>query len=239
MKWLFVAMLAVNVAFALSHTVFGDERPVAQKLAANPLPDHVNRLLLAELGDWRLRERSATGATVAAADTGQPTSVDDTGASDSRTGLGTVCLSVGPLANAEDVERVGNWLGVLSMAPALRHIERREISRFWVFSPPMPTPAAALEWVQEIAAEHVEDIYVIPGGDMANAVSLGLYSHKSSLDRRLAELAAKGYQPSTTLRYESKTASWYDLELDEGEEYLYAAFLTAFPDLEASEVSCS
>jgi len=212
---------------------------VAQKPAAKPLPDPVNRLLLGELGESRLRERNATGETVAAADTGQPASVDDTGASDSRTVPGTVCLSVVPLANTEGVERVGNWLGVLGMAPALRHSERREISRFWVFFPPMPTRAAALEWVQEMAADHVEDIYAIPGGDMANAISQGLYSHKSSLDRRLAGIVAKGYEPSTTLRYESKTVSWYDLEFEEGEEYPYAAFLTAFPDLEASEVSCS
>jgi len=42
-------------------------------------------------------------------------------------------------------------------------------------------------------AQGIEDIIVVPKGDMANAISLGVYSRTEFRDRRLKELNAKGH----------------------------------------------
>ena len=105
--------------------------------------------------------------------------------------------------------------------------------------PPFETRTQALEVVEQMVTDDIQDIYVIPRGDMANAISLGLYSREASLDRRLTELNQKGFQPSVAPRYESKKAAWYDVELDADITYSADDFSANFPDVESTRRRCS
>ena len=238
MKWVFVLMVLTNVGFAVWRTGFSEPQ-ATESVAAVTLPSHINRLLLiGELEEERLRERDGS-----AGETTEPTTVatvldpDDNGSSQAAPST-TSCYSIGPLDNSEQVDRVGAWLVSLGGRSVLRVSERREISRFWVYFPPFPNRAEAIERVEQMVEANIEDIYVIPRGDMANAISLGLYSHESSLQRRLTELRSNGYDPSFAPRFESKKASWYDVTFDRDFDYPMEAFGDAFPGLEATANHC-
>ena len=237
MKWIFAAMILVNAGFAA--WAANREIPVASSpSAATTLPDHVNRLLLlSELDENPLRERAPSRP----ADTEETahTSVDSLARVHSQSQPAEICLSVGPLANVEDVERVGTWLASRGGVSTLREGERREVSRFWVYFPPFQNRDAAITRVQQMQGDQIDDIYVIHRGDMANAVSLGLYSRRESLDRRLSELRSKGYEPSIERRYESKKSSWFDVSFPAGITFPKEHFVAQFPSVEASESRCS
>jgi hypothetical protein len=239
-KWLVVLMLLVNAGIAIWQVNFAVPPRNDSVTAPVALPGYVNRLLLlSELEEERLRERTAVEIDVQ-----QPPSDDGVAMSDAdelapESAGSSLCFSVGPLSSAEDVERVGDWLASLGGVSDLRESERREVSRFWVFLRPFASRAEAREQVEAMELNSIEDIYVIPRGDMANAISLGLYSHESSLERRLAELKSKGFEPEVEPRYESRKASWYDVQF--GGEFAYPIdnFTEAFPGVEASKTRCT
>jgi len=231
-KWLVVLMLLVNAGIAIWQVNFAALPRNDSVTAPVALPGHVNRLLLlSELEEERLRERTAVEINVP-----PPSDADEVAPESAGSSL---CFSVGPLSSAEDVERVGDWLASLGGVSDLRESERREVSRFWVFLRPFASRAEALEQVEAMELNSIEDIYVIPRGDMANAISLGLYSRESSLERRLAELKSKGFEPEVAPRYESRKASWYDVQF--GGEFAYPIdnFTEAFPGVEASKTRCT
>ncbi len=238
MKWIFVAMLLVNAGFAVWAT--DREVPVdPSPRAAATLPGHVNRLLLlSELDEKPLRERSPTDLTRNVEEMGQ-LGAGNLNPDQSQGAPAAICLSVGPLVNLEDVDRIGGWLTSRGGVSTLREGERREISRFWVYFPPFQNREAAIIRVQQMQDAQIDDIYVIHRGDMANAISLGLYSRRDSLDRRLSELRSKGYEPSIERRYETKKSSWFDVLFPAGITFSREHFVSAFPSVEATESSCS
>ena len=238
MKWIFVVMLLVNTGFGV--WAFNREAPVeAAPNTAAVLPGHVNRLLLLEeLDENPLRERVSVNPTN---DT-QPTTqlgVDSLGSGPSQHKPTELCFSVGPLASPEDVDRIGTWLASRGGVSTLREGERREISRYWLFFPPFQDRDTALARAQQLQDDQIDDIYVIHRGDKTNAISLGLYSQRESLERRLRVLRSKGYEPSIERRYETKRSSWFDVSFPPGITFSRAHFVSTFPGTEASEANCS
>ena len=238
MKWIVIAMLFANAGFA----VWAANREVSVEVspsAVSALPGHVNRLLLlSELDENPLRERIPNELTHELAGSSLP-SPENGNSDQSPANRMEICFSVGPLASVEDVDRIGTWLTSRGGVSTLREGERREISRFWVYLPPFQNRDAAITRVQQMRDNHIDDIYVIHRGDMANAISLGLYSHRESLDRRLGELRSKGYEPSIERRYETKKSSWFDVSFPAGITFSRDHFVLAFPSVEATEASCA
>jgi hypothetical protein len=227
MKWILYLLLASNASF-LAWQVNRDPPPPPPEPVSRFA--HVNRLLLvSEVAGEELRERvppKEGPLEVAAAST----------AADALE-VGP-CYSVGPLSDAEEVERMAEWLREREGKAALRADERREIALYWVYLPPFDDAAGARAIVEEMKGRGIEDIFIIARGDMANAVSLGVYSRKSSLERRLDELRGYGYEAVVAPRYRTKKATWYDVRFEPGFEFPADRFTLAFPSAQAREVSC-
>ena len=235
MKWIFWSMLLVNLGFATWRINYAAPAQAPSSTTVLPLPGHVNRLLLlSEFDESPLRERSGSASSATEETPGSESESDELMLA-RRAGL---CLSVGPLVNLADVERVGVWLQSRGGQSTLREGERREISRFWVYFPPFPDRDAAVNRVEQMRRDLIDDIYVIPRGDMANAISLGLYSRRESLERRLQELRKKGYEPSIVPRYETQKASWFDVTFPAGITFSGEHFVATFPRVEATKTKC-
>ena len=140
-----------------------------------------------------------------------------------------LCLSVGPLRSDRDIEEVGDWLRREGGSFELRVGERREITLYWIFIPPFETAARRTREATKLRAQGIDDIAVIPGGDMANAISLGVYSRRTTLERRLAELHELGHDPSLVPRFKTQKASWFDVAVSRGFEFPRRFWLNAFP----------
>lgn|GEM_PF-873006 len=238
MKWVFYLLLLANALF-FSWELRHLEPPRASVAAVVPSagPAFVNRLLLlSEVSKSELRERGVPlpAEPDVSASTASTPATD--GAADASAGL---CFSIGPLAADFDPAALRAWITELGGVANLRIGERRERALYWVYFPPLQSREAAIKRVEGMRGEGIGDIYIIPKGDMANAVSLGVYSQRRSLERRLNELRAKGYEPSIVPRYRTRRASWLDVAFRSGFEWPGERFIGRFPELEFSQATCT
>ena len=236
MKLIFATLVLLNVGFFAWQHQQSESPPVTERAEAS-IPDGVHRLmLLAEVDTSELRPRAASAVSPR-----RETEVAADGDNHPNSELGTqsrMCLSIGPLDTDDDIKPMRKWLADQGGISILRIGERRELATYWVYFPPLPSKSAAAEQLREMEEHGIEDIGVIPRGDNANAVSLGVYSRRSSLERRLAELRTKGYQPSVTPRYRTQKASWLDVEFPQGSTFPEKDFADAFPSAEVMPTSC-
>ena len=151
---------------------------------------------------------------------------------------GTTCLTVGPLGEDAPVDAVGEWLKGLGAEVEVRSDERREVALYWIYFPPTATRAEAVTQVERMRAEGIDDVLVVPKGDMANAVSLGVFSRTDSRDRRLKELNDKGYRPSIAPRYRTKRATWVDASAPIG-SVSPDTVRQRWPDLAVAPTACA
>ncbi len=263
MKWVFYALLALNIWYFAAHFSAVQVEPVALA-PVPPQSNHINQLLmLEELEAGELQQRNeADGSVDAAVATGtaaddstrQPAGREASIAPRAIVKASTVpyprssapnappegvCLSFGPLDDGALISQMRTWLGVRGGHTELREHERRELFRYWVYFPPFTSHAQAAQRVSGMRAKGIDDIFIIPRGDMGNAISLGVYSRRDSLHRRLDELRRKGYEPSVVPRYKTERAAWLDAVFPKDARLELAAFNQTFAGIEVSDAKCT
>lgn len=248
MKWMIVILVLANAIFfgwqlSRDQDPGFDSKPAPQTSSAAM----VNRLLLvSEVESGVLRERrnlpgqapqsSAAPVTEGSADTGPAVSLGEVLAMPAPGDR--ECYTIGPLNNEDDISALSAWFRAQGSAATLRNDERREVVSTWVFIPPLESREAADAHVREMQAANIDDIYVIPRGDMANAISLGLYSQEETLRRRITQLEERGFEPSVLPRYRTATASWFDVTASAQQPMTVGVLDQIFPDLIIRQVAC-
>jgi hypothetical protein len=249
-KWVIACLVLMNVVFF--GWQLGRDREVI--VADDPQPPAttsamVNRLLLvSELERGVLRQRRSVPVSkpspspqppveVAKVDTETaPAPVDETPAVPAESDV--ECYTLGPLDNEDDISALSAWFSAQGSQAKLRTDERREVVSTWVFVPPHESRDAADARVREMQAANIDDIYVIPRGDMANAISLGLYSQEESLQRRVSQLEQRGFTPSVLPRYRTVVASWFDVTTSAAQPMTVGVLDQIFPGLIVRQVAC-
>ena len=149
------------------------------------------------------------------------------------------CYSVGPLAEGTDQQAVAQWLSEQGAHAELREDERRELARYWVHLPPLDSLESAREQVVALRSAGIEDLHVIRRGNMANAVSLGLYSRKAHLERRVTKLKRAGIEPKVQERYRTYKSSWFDVVAPADSPLNDEALAERFPEVESRSRVCA
>lgn len=148
------------------------------------------------------------------------------------------CFTLGPLTADAPVREMSRWLTQAGATVDVRTDERREVALYWVFFPPRTSRALAIAEVTRLRGEGVTDVIAVPKGDMANAVSLGVFSRTESRDRRVREMNQRGYQPSVSPRYRVKRASWIDVSVV-ANTLTTSSIQARWPDVEISPKPCA
>jgi len=78
---------------------------------------------------------------------------------------------------------------------------------FWVYLPPLPNKKQAIRKLKELQKRKV-DSFVITEGELANGISLGLFSKKESVDRLLAGLKKKNITPTVKTMQRTRDQYW-------------------------------
>jgi hypothetical protein len=67
-----------------------------------------------------------------------------------------------------------------------------------------------METIKDLRNKGASDFRLITGGNLANAISLGVYSSQASVNDRLGELQEKGYTPVVVPYATGKRIFWVD-----------------------------
>jgi hypothetical protein len=79
----------------------------------------------------------------------------------------------------------------------------------------LPTRDEAESALKTLTANGIADVYVMPGNDPPNVLSLGVFSDYQRAQRRLDEVRALGLTPRIDDRKRSGSVYWIDVELQE------------------------
>ena len=165
-----------------------------------------------------------------------------------------------PLARrggAESVDKSCFFLGGFDEASIAHALEQRLLSLdidvqvepideaagidYWVYLPPLVSRQASLRQLRELQSRNI-DSYIITVGDLANGISLGIFSRKDSAESVVARLKGVDYTamirelPRTHRRYWVRIAGASQQLLTDA---LLAEFMRGFPGLEHQQIPCS
>jgi len=172
MRWIFFSLLMVNVVvFAgaqwrllvdngakgsdVSHAVF--QEPILASLT-----------LLSELD-------SVSGEIESIRIADSDVSEDTSGVNRSQ------CTLVGPFTNKNKAKTFVEQLSVLGVESKVKNLLVSSSVGFWLYLPSQSSRKEVLRRLSELQRQGV-DSYIIPDGDLANGISLGMFSQRSRAD---------------------------------------------------------
>lgn len=147
------------------------------------------------------------------------------------------CLELGPIA-AGDAGRAEEAVGAIAagLKVAVRRLE--EPARWWVYLPPLPTRAAAVQRAAELRKQGVEDFSLVNDDPQwRNAISLGVFRTEEAAAKRADELRRRGLRGIEMASRESAGARVY-VQLRDAPEPVRARFgelRDGFPGAEVRE----
>jgi hypothetical protein len=139
------------------------------------------------------------------------------------------CAIAGPFPDSETATSFQTDVNALGGITELQSEEFPISSTWWVHLPPFPTEDAAAVVLRDLQAKNI-DSYYIRTGELAGAISLGVFSRSARAAIAQQELSAQGYSPSVreivrsgtrfnvSLRLENQqirqASEWSDLQAD-------------------------
>jgi hypothetical protein len=125
------------------------------------------------------------------------------------------CTSVGPFADLPQASQAQAALRAAGFQPRQR-MEQGEIwAGYWVSVQGLATRDAAESALKTLAANGIADVYVMPGSDPPNVLSLGVFSDYQRAQRRVDEVRAIGLTPRIDDRKRAGSVYWIDVDLME------------------------
>ncbi len=130
------------------------------------------------------------------------------------------CFTYGPIA--EELQAVGlsDWFKSRWAKTNMYHTDEHGKHMFWIYLSPEQSRNDAMETIQTLERQGVNDYRLINRGNLENAISLGLFSSQAAVNKRLQELEKKGYNPVIVPYYDGKRVYWLDVMLQVDENTL-------------------
>ena len=155
------------------------------------------------------QERPVTPATEAVADKPAESAVEKS-PTVSADFLVSHCFTMGPFAEKKAANNVTTLLAGEGIHATRRETSQRESVGYWVYLPPFSSRKQARNMENLLTQKGVKDFLVIPGGVMENAISLGVFSRRSSASRRVAELQDNGINALIKQNFDTTVLYWLD-----------------------------
>ena len=113
-------------------------------------------------------------------------------------------------------------------------------TRHWVIFPPLPSPESAAAKLSELAAAGLQDAYVVKGGALRNAISLGLYANDEAARRRVREVEDKGVLGTRVELLPRQGTDFYFVIRSEDPDALksLSEIKQGYPNSQQSRVAC-
>ncbi|HET9447235.1 MAG TPA: SPOR domain-containing protein [Steroidobacteraceae bacterium] len=139
------------------------------------------------------------------------------------------CTSVGPFADLPQASQAQAALRAAGFEPRQR-MEQGEIwAGYWVSVQGLATREAADSALKTLAANGIGDVYVMPGSDPPNVLSLGVFSDYQRAQRRVDEVRAIGLAPRIDDRKRAGSVYWIDVDLQEPGQLIDSSIFQSDP----------
>ncbi len=120
------------------------------------------------------------------------------------------CYTLGGFKNQSDVETVAERLESLVSDLGGREETQEKQIGYWVLIPAQGSRQAARAKVKELRDAGIEDVWRFTKGDLANAISLGLFSNRAPAERHQRAVRRKGFATEIQPRVIDETSYWLD-----------------------------
>ena len=103
------------------------------------------------------------------------------------------CWLIGPFDEVVSVKQVQGRLAALAIEFPTKEVEVVSSVDYWVYMPPLADRKEAIKKLRALQSKSI-DSFLIGDGELANGISLGLFTKKERADRVREDLLDKGYQ---------------------------------------------
>jgi hypothetical protein len=125
------------------------------------------------------------------------------------------CTSVGPFQDLADAAHAQAALKGAGFEPRQR-LEQGELwVGYWVSVQNFESREAAEAALKSLIDSGVSDVYLMPGSEPANVLSLGVFSDYQRAQRRAEEIRILGLEPRIDDRKRAGSVYWVDVDLPE------------------------
>lgn len=151
------------------------------------------------------------------------------------------CLYVGGFDQESMALAIEQRLLSIDIDSSVTSIDEPAGIDYWVYLSPLVSRQASLRQLRELQSRNI-DSYIITVGDLANGVSLGIFSRKDSAESVVSRLQGIGYAAS--IRELPRTHRSYWVQVGEGgqrllSESLLSDLISDFPGVEHQQMPCS
>lgn len=188
-------------------------------------------VLISELSDVQIPENAVT--EVVDEEIFIPASINDIDEESSQ-----VCLAIGDFENITVSNALVAELRLQGLQARVDLLEQID-SEYRVYMPPFTSDAAARQTLANLMENGI-DSFLIADGDLAQGISLGVFTVQSSAFNLQEELASEGYATSIQETVRSNTEFWIVINSSTSSELeaLWLSLLNTQPSLKQSENLC-
>ena len=134
-----------------------------------------------------------TAPTAQAPSKASPVPDEETAGTAQETAPPEYCGTIGPLRNRPQARRLKRKLGSppgVSMETKPQLVDKA----YWVLIPPLPSRDDARAMVKRLRDADIEDLWLVPKGELRNAISLGLFSRRDAAYAHAERLRGLGFE---------------------------------------------
>jgi hypothetical protein len=137
----------------------------------------------------------------------------------------SMCTSVGPFADLAQASQAQAALREVGFDPRQR-VENGEIwIGYWVSVQNLASRTEAETAIKTLNGNGITDVYLMPGTDPPNVLSLGVFSDYNRAERRATQVRALGLEPIINDRKREGSVYWIDVDLKEPGQIIDPAVL--------------
>lgn len=138
------------------------------------------------------------------------------------------CFSFGPIPDRKIVQALYDWFQSRNLISVIDSGQKETKQLFWIYLAPVRDRAKAIDLIESLKSQGVQDYRLISKGELNNAISLGLFSSQTAVNNRLVELHNKGFKPVVVPYSDVKTVYQLNVRLLKASGVLAEVF-SGFP----------
>jgi len=221
MRWLFLFVLLINIAYVAWELNQPPKQERARKSSNSGVPELVlvNEVLSQDIKTAATKVYNAPKVDVVSAGQAAP---EKTVTEEARSKVSELpvlkvakvkpdsCYTLGPYRDLEKLRGTIRAIKKYVAEVEFRSREETEQSIFWVYLPPQKSTRSVQELSKLLISKKIRDYYVITSGPKTNGMSMGHFKEKDRAVSHAKQLKQKGFKAEIEAIFKTYVIYWLD-----------------------------